>query len=141
MTSENVNRRHLNSQEREFFYIKCVEELGVRNREDSLKQNSTNVTNITTVPSQGEHADALGVSRMTVNRWEKDQKEIMADPELSEKATTLEGYKDAKKESKSLFWISRSITPIRDSFPHKIGGSIAPYMFFHLRGTYAFNIL
>jgi hypothetical protein len=33
----------------------------------------------------------------TLHRWEKDRKEIMSDPELAEKATTLEGYKEAKK--------------------------------------------
>jgi len=97
VTCENVARRHLNSQEKEYYYAKSAEALGFRNREDSLKQNSTVVTNVTSVPSQEEHADALGVRRETVNRWEKDRKEIMSDPELAEKATTLEGYKEAKK--------------------------------------------
>ena len=66
--------------------------LGVRKREDSLKQNSADPKNFVTVPSAKEHADALGVSRPTVARWEKDRKEIMADPELAEKATTLEAW-------------------------------------------------
>ena len=35
--------------------------------------------------------------RDTIARWEEDRKEIMSDPELAEKATTLEGYKEAKK--------------------------------------------
>ena len=71
--------------------------MGVRNREDSLKQNSTDVVNTTTVPSQEDHADALDVSRPTIARWEKDRKEIAEDPDLAAKATTLEGYKEAKK--------------------------------------------
>ena len=33
--------------------------LGVRKREDNLKQNTTNPTNVGTVPSQEEHADAF----------------------------------------------------------------------------------
>ena len=40
--------------------------------------------------------------RDTIARWEKDRKEIMSDPELAEKATTLEGYKEAKKLRRSL---------------------------------------
>jgi DNA-binding XRE family transcriptional regulator len=36
------------------------------------------------VPSQEEHADAVGVRRETVNRWEKDREEIMSDPEVAE---------------------------------------------------------
>ena len=47
--------------------------------------------------SAKEHADDLGVTKRTVERWEKDRKEIMSDPELSTKATTPEGYKEAKK--------------------------------------------
>ena len=35
------------------------------------------------VPSQEEDADAVGLRRETVNRWEKDRKEIMSDPELA----------------------------------------------------------
>ena len=43
-----------------------------------------------------KRAAALGVRRETVNRWEKDRKEITSDPELAKKATTPEGYKEAK---------------------------------------------
>ena len=56
------------------------------------------MTNVTMAPSQGDHAESLGVRRETVNRWEKDRKEIAADPELSLKASTPDGYKDAKKQ-------------------------------------------
>ena len=92
-----VERGHWSNEAKEYYYAKRAAALGVRNREDSLKQNSTVVSNDTSVPSQEEHADALGVRRPTVARWEKNRKEIMSDPELAKKATTLDGYKDAKK--------------------------------------------
>ena len=92
-----VERGHWSNEAKECYYAKRAAALGVRNREDSLKQNSTDTPNGATVPSQEEHADALGVGHRTVSRWEKDRKEIMSDPELAEKATTLEGYKEAKK--------------------------------------------
>lgn len=98
VTSENVARRHLNNKEKEFFYVQLTDYLGVRKREDTLKQNSTDVTNVTTAPSQENHADTLGVARETVNRWEKTRKEIKSDPELAAKATTPQGYQEAKKE-------------------------------------------
>ena len=47
--------------------------------------------------AQQNHAKSLGVHRDTIARWEKDRKEIAEDPELAAKATTLEGYKEAKK--------------------------------------------
>lgn len=98
VTSENVKRRMLSSREKEFFYVQRADALGVRKREDSLKQNSTDPSNDGTAPSASEHADSLGVARPTVERWEKDRKEIKADPELSNKAKTFEGYVEAKKE-------------------------------------------
>lgn len=99
VTSENVARRHLNNQEKMFFYVQRADALGVRGS-GSHKRFEEGVVNTTATPSQGEHADALGVHRDTVARWEKDRKEIMADPELAEKATTPEGYKEAKKAVK-----------------------------------------
>ena len=92
-----VERGHWSNEAKEYYYAKRAAALGVRNREDSLKQNSTDTPNGATVPSQEEHADALGVGHRTVSRWEKDRKEIMSDPELAAKATTPEGYKEAKK--------------------------------------------
>ena len=73
--------------------------MGVRNRGktwDSRTQEN-NVVNTTIIPSQQDHAGSLGVHRDTIARWEKDRKEIMSDPELAAKATTPEGYKEAKK--------------------------------------------
>ena len=92
VTKEQVDRGHWSDESKNFFYAQRANALGVRKREDSLKQNSADPTNVGTVPSQEEHADALGVSRPTVARWEKDRKEIMADPELAEKATTPEAW-------------------------------------------------
>jgi hypothetical protein len=61
VTMRQVDRGHWNSQEKEYFYVKRAEALGVRKREDSLKQNTADTPNGATVPSQEEHADALGV--------------------------------------------------------------------------------
>ena len=94
--------RHINNQEKEFFYVQRADALGVQERggERGNQYQSGNVTNVTMAPSQEDHAESLGVRRETVNRWEKDRKEIKSDPELSAKATTHEGYKEAKKEVK-----------------------------------------
>jgi transcriptional regulator with XRE-family HTH domain len=93
VTSENVARRHLNSREKEFFYEKRAVALGVNengaNQHRSFDRPS---------PTQAQHAEAMGVGEATIRRWERDRKEIVADPELAEKATTPEGYKEAKKE-------------------------------------------
>jgi len=99
VTSENVARRHLNSQEKEYFYVQRAEALGVQTRggNGNNQHQSGNVVNTTIAPSQEEHAESLGVHRDTVARWEKDRKEIMTDPELADKATTPEGYKEAKE--------------------------------------------
>ena len=97
VTMKQVERGHWSNEAKEYYYAKRAAALGVRNREDSLKQNSTDTPNSVTVPSQEEHADALGVGHRTVSRWEKDRKEIMSDPELAAKAITPEGYKEAKK--------------------------------------------
>ena len=96
VTSENVARRHLSNPEKEYFYKQRAEVLGVR-QGGRPKVPEESVTFVTVSPSQEDHADALGVRRETVNRWEKDRKEIAEDLELSEKATTPEGYKEAKK--------------------------------------------
>ena len=87
-----VERGHWSNEAKEYYYAKRAAALGVR-----TKAENQHVTNVTSSPSQEEQADALGVSRMTVNRWEKDRKEIMSDPELAATATTPEGYKEAKK--------------------------------------------
>ena len=99
VTSENVARRHLNSQEKEFFYVQRAEALGVQSRGGDRKSEEAkiNPSNDGMVPSAKQHAIALGVGSATIERWEKDRKEIMADPELSEKVTTIEDYKNAKK--------------------------------------------
>ena len=47
--------------------------------------------------SAKQHANTLGVTDRTVENWEDTRKEIKADPELAAKATTPEGYQEAKK--------------------------------------------
>ena len=94
-----VERGHWTPRAKEFFYAQRASSLGVRNRGktwDSRTQEN-NVVNTTIIPSQQDHAGTLGVHRDTIARWEKDRKEIMSDPELAAKATTPEGYKEAKK--------------------------------------------
>lgn len=90
VTSENVARRHLNNREKEFFYEKRTEALGFRKHGDRSNDRS--------LPTQSEHAEAMGVGEATIRRWERDRKEIKADPVLSQKATTPEGYQEAKRE-------------------------------------------
>jgi hypothetical protein len=92
--------RHINNKEKEFFYVQRAEALGVQERggERGNQYQSGNVTNVTMAPSQEDHAESLGVSRMTVSRWEKDRTEIKSDPELAAKAVTPEGYQEAKAE-------------------------------------------
>ena len=103
VTSENVNRRHLKNEEKEYFYIKLAGEVGVRQvgAPDGNRNRlgvTSNTSNEWFVPTQVEHADALGVDKSTVSRWEADRKEMVKDPELSKKMTTPEGFKEAKKE-------------------------------------------
>ena len=82
--------------------------LGVQSRGGDRK-SEINAENSAMAPSQAEHAESIGVHRDTVTKWEKDRKEIVADPELAEKAKTFEGYQEAKKEV--LGWCS-------DNFPN-----------------------
>jgi len=72
VTSENVSRRHLNYQEKEFFYFKSANALGGQSRggDGTNQYQSGNVSNDTLAPSQQAHADDLGVSRPTVARWD-----------------------------------------------------------------------
>jgi len=100
VTSENVARRHLNNSEKEYFYVKRAEALGVQVRggDRQSEEAKSNPSNEGMVPSAKGHADALGVGLSTVERWEADRKEITSDPELSAKATTPQGYQEAKKE-------------------------------------------
>ena len=100
VTSENVARRHLNHKEKEFFYEKRTTYLGVKERggNGNNQYQSGNRSNDRFAPTQAEHAEVMGVGEATIRRWERDRKEIVADPELAEKAKTLEGYQEAKKE-------------------------------------------
>ena len=98
VTMKQVERGHWSNEAKEYYYAKRAEALGVRERGktwDSRTQDNI-VVNTTIIPSQQDHAGSLGVHRDTIARWEKDRKEIMSDPELAKKATTPEGYKEAK---------------------------------------------
>ena len=102
VTSENVARRHLSASEKEFFYVQRANAIGVRGRGkvwDSRTQEN-NPKNFGIFPSAKEHAEALGVTDRTVENWENTRKEIMKDPELAEKVSTPEGFKEAKQEIK-----------------------------------------
>ena len=62
VTMRQVDRGHWNSQEKEYFYVKRAEALGVKPK--GSNQHPTNVGS--SVPSAKEHADALGVADRTV---------------------------------------------------------------------------
>ena len=102
VTKEQLDRGHWGEEDINFFYAQRANALGVQERggNGNNQHQSGNVSDDTIAPSQKDHADALGVSRPTIARWEKDRKEIMTDPELADKATTPEGYKEAKAEVK-----------------------------------------
>ena len=103
VTKEQVDRGHWTDEAKNFFYAKVATALGVRDRgapEGNQNRAGGETSNTKTFvfepKSAKEHAHDLGVTERTVQNWEKDRKEIMADPELAEKSTTPEGYKEAK---------------------------------------------
>ena len=98
VASENINRRHMSVAEKDYFYVSMANAVGVRKREDSLKQFSSDPKNFGTVPSAKEHADSLGVTRRTVENWEADRKVIFSNPELVAKVTDAETYREVKRE-------------------------------------------
>ena len=102
VTSENVKRRMLTNREKQFFYLQRAEAMGIRDRGKTWdsRTHDNNPQNCGIIPSAQDHADAIGVSPRTVEYWEADRKEIKADPYLSEKAKTFEGFVEAKKELK-----------------------------------------
>ena len=53
-----VDRGHWSNQEKEYFYVKRAEALGVQSRSGDRK-SEINVTNVTMIPSQEDHADAF----------------------------------------------------------------------------------
>ena len=99
VTKEQVDRGHWSDEAKNFFYAQRANALGVQSRggERGNQYQSGNAVNTALAPSQQAHADDLGVHRDTVTRWEKDRQAIKSDTELAAKATTLEGYKKAKK--------------------------------------------
>ena len=63
VTMRQVDRGHWNSQEKEYFYVKRAEALGVQSRggNGNNQYQSGNPQNCGIAPSAKEHADALGV--------------------------------------------------------------------------------
>lgn len=100
VASENINRRHMSSAEKEFFYVKMANAAGVQSRggNGSNRYKSRNPTNVGFAPSVKEHADSLGVTSRTVERWESDRKVIFSDPEQAAKVTDAQSYKEVKRE-------------------------------------------
>ena len=84
----------------QFFYVQRATALGIRTKGGDRKSEEAKIkpSNEGMVPSSKEHAEALGVGLSTVERWEKARKEITSDPDLSAKASTPEGYQEAKAE-------------------------------------------
>ena len=62
-----VDRGHWSNQEKEYFYVKRAEALGVQSRGGDRK-SEINTPNGAMIPSQEDHADALGVSKSTIER-------------------------------------------------------------------------
>lgn len=103
VASENVNRRHMSSAEKEFFYVSMANAVGVRKRgapegNQNRLGGTLNPTNVGIEPSAKEHADRLGVARFTVERWESDRKAVFSNPELVAKVTDAETYREVKRE-------------------------------------------
>ena len=117
VTSENVARRHLSDLEKKEFYIHRAEVLGVQLRGGDRQSEGakSNVSIDTMVPSQATHADELGVSRPTIARWEKDRKEIKADPELSSAFDSggLKGVKEVQKRRAATKEEARKIASLK----------------------------
>jgi len=100
VASENINRRHMTSAEKEFFYVQLANVTGVQSRggNGNNQYKSGNPSNDGIAPSAKDHADSLGVARPTIERWEADRKVVFSDPELAAKATTAEAYREVKRE-------------------------------------------
>jgi len=85
-------RKNTRQNKKEYDYFTLSASSGTRTRGGNQYQSG----NVTKVPSAAEYADALGVSRKTVNRWERVRKKIISDPELLALSSTYEGFIEAK---------------------------------------------
>ena len=70
VTMRQVERGHWSNEAKEYYYAKRAAALGVQGRggDRQSEEAKSNVSNDTMVPSQEDHADALGVSRPTIAR-------------------------------------------------------------------------
>ena len=100
VASENINRRHMSSAEKDYFYAMRVEATGVRPEggTGNNQYQSGTPTNAGAALSAREHADSLGVNARTIERWEADRKVIFSNPELVAKVTDAETYREVKRE-------------------------------------------
>ena len=100
VASENINRRHMSSAEKDYFYAMRVEATGVRPEggTGSNQYQSGTPTNAGAALSAREHADSLGVNTRTIERWEADRKVIFSNPEMAAKVTDAETYREVKRE-------------------------------------------
>lgn len=100
VASENINRRHMSSAEKDYFYAMRVNATGVRPEggTGNNQYKSGTPKNFGAAPSAKEHADSLGVTRRTVENWEAERKVIFSDPELAAKVTDAQSYKEVKRE-------------------------------------------
>jgi hypothetical protein len=87
-----VERGHWSNEAKEYYYAKRADALGVRGEPNQRTSMYQMIQGSVTRTRR-----CLGVISPQSARWEKDRKEIMSDPELAAKATTPEGYKEAKK--------------------------------------------
>ena len=100
VASENINRRHMSSAEKEFFYVSMANSTGVQSRggNGNNQYKSGNTQNCVIAPSQEDHAKSLGVGHRTINGWEANRKAIFSNPELVAKVTDAETYREVKRE-------------------------------------------
>jgi transcriptional regulator with XRE-family HTH domain len=100
VASENINRRHMSSAEKDYFYVSMANAIGVQSRGGDRKSEYAKINgqDYPLIPSQQEHAANLGVSHKTVKNWEADRKVIFSNPEMAAKVTDAETYREVKRE-------------------------------------------
>ena len=88
-----VERGHWSNEAKEYYYAKRAAALGVRTK----AEEPACIQMIQALRHRKNTLMPLGSVVQQSQDGRKTDKEIMSDPELAEKATTPEGYKEAKK--------------------------------------------